>query len=299
MKLKELSLKDKTLFCKFLNLKRHQLSVYAFENIYIWTALFKIEWAIIDRNLCVFFRDNTGSFLYLPPLGKKRSAKALSESFRIMDGFNSNKSISRVENLEEQDLMFYRNLGFKLIEKSCDYLCKRADLAGLRGNKFKSKRSSCNYFTKHYQFEYCVLTPRDSRDCLRLYRLWARQRTRVERDQVYRGMIQDSKACLELLLKNYAKLDFIGRIVKIGKRARAFTLGFRLTLKTFCVLYEITDLKVKGLAQFIFRRSSEELKSYRYINIMDDSGLENLKKVKLSYHPSRVIPAYIAQRQDV
>ncbi len=70
-----------------------------------------------------------------------------------------------------------------------------------------------------------------------------------------------------------------------------------LSRASFCVLYEITDLQVKGLAQFIFRSFAQELKDYKFINIMDDSGLENLKKVKLSYHPVRLVPAYIARRK--
>ena len=41
-----------------------------------------------------------------------------------------------------------------------------------------------------------------------------------------------------------------------------------------------------------------ELKGYKFINIMDDSGLENLKKVKLSYQPLKLIPAYIAKRKN-
>jgi uncharacterized protein len=69
-------------------------------------------------------------------------------------------------------------------------------------------------------------------------------------------------------------------------------------LNTFCILYEITDLGIKGLAQFIFRRFSQELKGYKYINIMDDSGLENLRKTKLAYKPTRLIPAYIVSRDD-
>ncbi|MCM8780616.1 MAG: hypothetical protein NC908_01655 [Candidatus Omnitrophica bacterium] len=77
---------------------------------------------------------------------------------------------------------------------------------------------------------------------------------------------------------------------------KAFTFGFGLSPDTFCILYEITDLSIKGLAQFIFRQFVCELKKYRYINIMDDSGLDNLKQVKFSYHPRRLIPAYIATK---
>jgi hypothetical protein len=31
---------------------------------------------------------------------------------------------------------------------------------------------------------------------------------------------------------------------------------------------------------------------------MDDSGLENLKKVKLAYKPVQLIPAYIAKKNE-
>ena len=40
------------------------------------------------------------------------------------------------------------------------------------------------------------------------------------------------------------------------------------------------------------------MEQYEYVNIMDDSGLENLKAVKESYHPLRLVPAYIADREN-
>ena len=60
VKLNKLTIKDKKLFDKFFRLREHELSVYAFENIYIWQSLFDIEWAIIEDSLCVFFKDKIG-----------------------------------------------------------------------------------------------------------------------------------------------------------------------------------------------------------------------------------------------
>jgi len=296
VKLKELSLKDKPLFKRFLGLDSHRLAVFAFENIYIWKALFKVSWAVIDNNLCVFFRDKSGCFLYLPPLGRKISPNAVKESFRLMDGLNSNKGVSRIENVEEPELGFYRRLGLSIVYKSCDYLCMRKELASLEGNRFKSKRASFNYFTKHYSFEYLPFVPSYRRECLGLYALWSRQRKRLNQDKVYQGMIADSARCLEILLKDYRGLDLFGRVVRVEGEIKAFTFGFALNPGIFCVLYEITDLSVRGLAQFIFRRFASELEAYRYLNIMDDSGLENLKEVKLSYRPVQAPRAYIIQR---
>jgi hypothetical protein len=297
MKLNALAIQDKKIFSKFLGINRHTLSVYAFENIYIWKKLFQIRWAIIEGNLCIFFRDRIGCFLYLPPLGEQKKPAVIRKAFRIMDSFNKgNKEISRIENIEAVDLAFFRSLGYVCQEKSRDYLCLREDLVRLRGNRFKSKRSCLNYFIKHYQFEYLPFTKSDTNNCLALYNAWMVKRVQNNTDPPYRWMLRDSLNCLKVLLRDCRGLDITARVVKIGLKIKGFTFGFRLNPYTFCILYETTDLSIKGLAQFIFRQFCQELKGYRYINVMDDSGLENLKQVKLSYHPIRLIPAYIAKR---
>jgi hypothetical protein len=115
---------------------------------------------------------------------------------------------------------------------------------------------------------------------------------------LYQAMLGDSRRCLEILLKNYCDLDCSGRLVKIDGKVKAFTFGFKLNQATYCILYEIADRTIKGLAQFIFQQFCTEMKKHRYINIMDDSGLENLKKTKLSYQPINLIPAYIVLRKN-
>jgi hypothetical protein len=298
VKLNKLTIKDKKLFDKFFRLREHELSVYAFENIYIWQGLFDIEWAIIEDSLCVFFKDKIGCFLYLAPLGQVRKPGVVGIVFKTLDKFNKNKGRSRIENIEARDLSFYQEIGYDCQSKYSDYLCLREDLVGLKGDKFKAKRACFNYFIKHYEFEYIPFSSRHKNDCLGLYDYWMQERSGKNREHLYQGMLRDNRLCLENLLDNYPGLDLIGRLVKINKEIKAFTFGFKLNRNTFCILYEIADLSVKGLAQFVFRKFCSELKDYKYINIMDDSGLENLKRVKLSYHPARLIPAYIAQRKD-
>lgn len=296
MKLNKLSLKDRRLFNKYLNIARHDLAAFSFANIYIWRSLFDIQWALIEHNLCVFFRDKIGCFMYLPPLASEKNPQVIKQAFTIMDNFNKNKDISRVENIEQGDLEYYRALGYLCHDKYPDYLCVRADLALLKGNKFKSQRASYNYFIKHYDFKWRLYRLKDRVVCLTLFDAWAKERYAQCQDELYRGMLEDNRKVIKSAIANYKQLKFEGIVVKVGQQIKAFSFGYRLNTNTFCVLYEITDLAVKGLAQFIFRKFSEELKGYEFINIMDDSGLENLRKVKLSYKPTRLIPAYIATR---
>lgn len=296
MKLNKLSLRDKPLFNRYLNRLGRELAAFSFANIYIWSCLYDISWAQIEQFPCVFFRDSVGCFMFLPPLVENPSPEIIAKAFAVMDGFNKNKDISRIENIPQEQIEHYRALGYRCSEKYPDYLCLRSELALLKGNKFKSQRASCNYFIKHCDYDWCILKLADRQACLDLFDAWAGQRKAMSKDDLYCGMLSDSLKVLKSALANYKPLGLQGIAVRINKEIKAFSFGYRLNPETFCILYEITDLGIKGLAQFIFRRYCQELKNYKYINIMDDSGLENLRKTKLAYKPARLVPAFIATR---
>lgn len=293
-----LSLADRGLFEEFLGFQAHELSVYSFTNIYIWRSLFDVRWKIIDNNLCVFFSDRTGCFLYLPPLGQNLSPRAAEEAFKFMDSRNKNRAVSRLENVEEKDVAFLKDLGYRVSPKPGEYLCLRSSLVGLKGNAFKAKRACVNFFSKHCEHRYLDFSPAMKRDCLGLYELWAQERSSDKSDAVYKGMLKDGFSCLEGIFADYSGLDLAARVVETGGKIKAFTAGFQISPETFCVLYEFADLSVKGISQYIFRRFCQELKDYKYINIMDDSGLKNLRAVKESYRPAKLIPAFIADRKN-
>jgi hypothetical protein len=166
----------------------------------------------------------------------------------------------------------------------------------LKGNKFKSQRSAYNYFIKHNNFECDKLKLIYHIECLALFDAWAKGRKGQSQDALYCGMIEDNYKVIKTALINYEQLGLKGLVVRANKKIIAFSFGYKLNKDTFCILYEITDLTIKGLSQFIFRQFCQDLKNYKYINIMDDSGLENLRRVKLSYKPNRLKPAYIVTK---
>ncbi|RKY32339.1 MAG: hypothetical protein DRP74_02820 [Candidatus Omnitrophota bacterium] len=298
MQFNKLEIEHREIFEDFLSFKRHDLSVYTFENIFIWKGIYEIFWAVIRESLCLFFSDDCGCFLYLSPLSKNQNPQVIKEVFRFMDKFNKNSGFSRIENIESEDLPFFKHYGYRMEFKSHEYLCLRSCLDGLKGPSFKSKRAPYNYFIKNYRFEYMPFLPSHKEDCLGLYSRWMQSRKKYYQDSLYQGMLTDSRKCLKVLLDNFRYLNLKARIIKVGRVIKAFTCGFEVNPETFCILYEITDLSLKGISQFIFRNFCRELKEYKYINIMDDSGLDNLKRVKLSYRPEKLIPSYIALRSE-
>lgn len=293
--LKHLDLKDRPLLSSLLKAKNPTLAAYAFESVYIWKGLFSIYLADINGSACVFFEDTSGLFMHLPPLGREKDAAVIQEAFRIMDERNSVNSprASRIENLTEEDLAFYKDLGYACLPGSRDYLCLRDSIANYRGDKFKHKRSAYNYFIKNNLFEYLPFWPKDGEECLALYDTWASERKENITDRIYRFFLDDNRAALNVMLTSYSGLGMTGRIIKIGGKIKAFTFGYELNPATFAVLYEVTDLAIKGLSQYIFSTFAGEL-PYTYLNIMDDSGLENLREAKLSFHPEKTIQSYIA-----
>jgi len=256
--MKALTIKERYIFERYLKLAGFELSANCFINVIIWKDFFDFKWQIIDRNLCVFAENKIGCFLCIPPLGRKISSAAVKRCFQVMDAKNLDKNISRIENIEKKDCGIFCKLGFKPVLKSHDYLYRRKDLAGLKGNAYKSKRAAVNYFIKNYQFTFLPFSKKYSGQCLSLYKKWAIGRKKAYQDRIYQQMIDDNLQALQVALRNFSKLDLVGRIVKVKDKISGFTCGFRLNKDTFCILFEVADLNIKGLANFMFREFWKE-----------------------------------------
>ena len=298
-KLQRLSLRDRPLFERYLHRGPHRLLLYSFANIYIWQGLFEIYWTLIDDALCVFFKDACGCFMYLPPLSAGFDPATVRSAWTVMDGFNRNPAVSRIENIEEDAVAGFSGCGLDCFEKSGDYLYRRSAMAALAGDRFKSKRADCNYFLKHHGgFVWRPYQKKDKAACIALYDRWAGGRAAKYSDPLYCGLLADSRNAFMHLLGAYGPLDAVGRVVECGGRLAACTFGCAVSPRVFCVQYEVAEPAMRGLSQYVFRRFCEELDTYEYINAMDDSGLENLTRVKLSYHPEVVLKNYVARTRN-
>lgn len=262
---KKLSLKDKSIFDKYFKKIKHPVSSQSFVNLFIWQNLNQIWWKK-PNNL-----DHPNRVGCLAKGGQPTRLKKVS---RV-----------KLNLLLETDSAY---LDFNTIKKPPDYIYLTKDLLELKGNKYKHKRSAYNYFSKHYKFQYVPYRGNMKTECLRLFSKWTTERKQKFKDIYYHNLLDDTYSAHKTAMENYKELCLIGKVVKINNKICAYTFGFELTKDTFCILLEVCDLKFKGLSEFIFRGFCKELSPYKYINTMDDSGLENLRQSKLSYHPVSV-----------
>ncbi len=227
----------------------------------------------------------------LPPLGKP-DPKVVDACFELMEGANQNKDISRIENIDEANLAPYKTKKFRSYEKAKEYIVSSVSMAELKGEAFKHKRNLVNFFKKHHSFCFRRYEPQDAPQVLDLYGRWMRRRKEKNRDHIYQGMLEDSQKVLAQELRSLKRLDIEARVVECDGSIAAFTSGFPLGERLFCINFEIADLEARGLAQFVFAEFCKELSGYPSINIMDDSGIANIRKTKLSYKPSRIISSH-------
>ncbi len=226
------------------------------------------------------------------------------EAYEFMLEANRNPQIARIENVPQEMLPFL--LGQHLegrgpsyppdtaVVKETEFLYETQALAQLKGNRYKSKRHAYNAFVARYpNANLSRYSPADRAECLALYDTWQESRVAKCSDAIYRAMLEDSRCAHRIGLAHADALGLIGRVVKINGHIRGWTFGYPLNADTFCILFEVADLAIKGLAQFIYREFARELaNAYRWLNAMGDSGLANLKRVKRSYHPARLILSY-------
>lgn len=229
--------------------------------------------------------------MYLPPLGGF-DLKTVQTCFDIMEDFNHNPDVSRIENIEEPDLKFFSLNKFRTYEKAKEYIVAQKEMASLSGGKFRHKRNLYNFFIKHYGGRLRDYEKKDQGAVLDVYRAWMNERLSKNSEAIYKAMLQDSYKVFSEMLANWHHFNMVAKVVECDGKTKAFTSGFHIHQSMFCINFEIADLSLKGLAPFIFCEFSKTLGSYPDINIMDDSGIENIRQSKLSYRPIKSVASY-------
>lgn len=238
----------------------------------------------------------------IPPLGEVPLKETAATAFEMLNRLNDDPLNGRIENLDLTDCSDLDLWRFNRKLKSWDYLYDRLKLSELKGNRYKGKRNPFNSFTKQHRPRYLPFSTKDLTRCLELYDQWMEKKKRNlthEEDDYEACLLEDSRKAHQRMMNEFEMLGLIGRVVWIESEIRGYIFGAELNASTLIVIAEVTELSVKGLAQYIFRTFCEEMDRYHWINVMDDSGLDSLRKVKESYFPDFLAPAYILDQRRI
>jgi len=274
------------------------LAAYSFPYHFIWRDLFSYEWMDLEGHFCLFATNADGTFLALPPVGPDPCGPVMTRVFALMAERNRVSGVSRIENLPGDFTERCRSRGYHVRPEAGDYLYRRRDLVALTGDPYKSQRALYNHCVKHAAPTVRGYQPADRPACLDLFQRWQDGITKEDPAAFARAMAADAALAHRVALQHAGDLGLLGLVAEIEGRLAAYTLGYPLSDSVFCILFEIADRDVRGLAQYIFREFCRSLSRFECINAMDDSGLEGLRRAKQSYHPERIVPSYIVTVAD-
>jgi hypothetical protein len=298
-RLRRLSLSDAPRFARALAESGAQVSdplaAHAFAYHFVWSLLLAYWWLDQDGGFYLFAQSPDGMFLALPPLGAGPLEPRVREAFAMMRRWNRSSPVSRIENVsraQKEDLV---RSGFRSLPKPPDYIYDAAALATLKGDGYKSQRALCNRVTRDHAIRLDPYHASDRAACLRLYERWAVQKRRGRLDRMGQLLLEDAEAAHRLALSEHEGLGLVGSVARVEDEIQAYTFGYWLNQDTYCVLFEVADRSIPGLAQFLFRatcrRAVEE--GATRINAMDDAGLPGLREAKLAYHPHTLVDNWV------
>ena len=274
------------------------LAAYSFPYHFIWRDLFSYEWVDLEGHFCLFATNADGTFLALPPVGPDPCGPVMPRIFALMTERNRVSGVSRIENLPGDFNERCRSHGYHVHPKAGDYLYRRRDLVALNGDQYKSQRALYNHCLKHAAPSVRQYQPADMPACLDLFQRWQQGLAMGDPAGFACAMAADAALALRVALQFSGELGLLGLVAEVEGRLAAYTLGYPLSDSVFCILFEIADRDVRGMAQYIFREFCRSLARFEFINAMDDSGLEGLRRAKQSYHPERIVTSYIVTAAD-
>jgi len=272
------------------------LAAYSPIYHYMWNGLLAYWWMDLQGFFYLFAQSPDGWFMPLPPIGAGSIDAPLSYAMGLLRRWNGDSPVSRVENVPSQLVPELERLGYRLMPKEPDYLYHATDLAALAGDRYKSQRALCNRFEREQSFEMDSYQVSDRQDCRAILGDWSRQKQAEGLESFGVMLLADAAPAHEVIWSQASVLRVTGRVVRTHGRLCAYTFGYWLTSATFCVLLEVTDRTLPGLAQYLFRETCRTAmaEGAEYINGMDDAGLPGLRASKQAYHPAMLIPNFVS-----
>lgn len=298
-RLRPLALSDAPRFARALEqahvLGPDALAAYAFPYHYVWTSLLPYWWMESHETFFLFAQSPDGWFMPLLPLGSRPLDQSVGEAFTLMQHWNGSSPVSRIENVMGSQKQALERAGMRCRQKGGDYFYKAEALAVLAGDHYKSQRALCNRVERE-----CVIVVEPYREshragCRSLHELWTNQKHDGNLDSMGQLLLEDAKAAHGRVFAEHERIGLSGTVGVVEKKIVAYTFGYWLTPCTWCVLLEVADRSIAGLAQWLFRETCRAAikRGATYINAMDDAGLPGLREAKLAYRPSAVIDNWV------
>lgn len=261
MNWRPLTLSDKPLFEE----NDLTLSDYSFTNLWMWNGLRSYQIAELDPFLCIKFQEK-GKECFLYPLGRGDRTQVIEKLA---------KHPFQMRAIPENSGLPYP---LKPEPSHFDYIYAYEDLVHLPGNRYQPKRNLIHQFTENYDFVYQEIDEKLIPKIRSMEIKWFFGHKEVENEH---------HATLRLL-DAFEHLNTVGGALLVEDEVVAYSFAEYLTDEMLVIHVEKASTDFKGAYQMINQQFLQHLTPVPFVNREEDLGLENLHKIKESYHPIRL-----------
>lgn len=271
---------------------------YSFGILYLWKDTYNTKIANADGFLTarsLYSEGGKEKYIYLFPVGGDGDVKTVIEKLREQSHAEGEKlTFYGITDCNKAILesLYPGEFNFKVNRTTFEYIYNVEDLAYLSGKKYHSKRNHITRFEReYYNWDYEEITSENLIECMQMCDKWY-----AENDVENNPGLQDERHAVGLAMNDFFALGYEGGLIRYGGEVVAFTFGERLNSSTFILHVEKAFYYMTGGYAIINREfvKNHLLGKYDYVNREDDVGDENIRKAKLSYHPSILLEKYIA-----
>lgn len=289
---REIKLEDREWMAPLLEKSRSMSCEFCFGNHYIWKNTYRVKVARFPEHYVLSTQNEEGrkgtSFLY--PVGGGDTTPVIRA---LLEHAGETGIPFRMHSVPEEALEalnrdFPGRFSVELDRDYMDYIYRVDELVALSGKRFHGKRNFlARFYRQNWSFE--PITAENLGDCLKMNGQWCENHG-CRHDPTLR-----EEACaVGISLRHFADLHFFGGLLRVDGQVVAYTLAEELNPDTVVIHMEKAFSHIPGAYPAINREFLAQMcEKYTYVNREEDLGVEGLRKAKLSYYPTLLLPKYL------
>lgn len=287
MQFKRVEITDREKILSYCTLKNTTGAHHSFTNMIIWGESYSVEFAEVDRCLCLRGKHKRNNWYYFFPIGDGDRGGALK---KIVDYARATEEKCVFAHLTPEEARAlqggFPNM-FEITENrnAAEYVYQTQKLISLSGKQLHGKRNHLNSFLRRYPFLYEPINEQN----IAAAKHFALDSLEGREDA------QEEEISIIKLFGNFFTLGLSGAVLWVEDKIAAVTAGEMLMENMAVVHLEKADTLYDGSYAainnlFLKHRFSE----VEYVNREEDMGIEGLRRAKLSYKPAFMIPKLTA-----
>ncbi len=266
----------------------------SFSNMFSWRFLYDTLFA--EEDGFIFCRFHTRNHLaYMLPVGQGNLKAAVG---KIMEDAKQQGHPFLMlgvcgETREKVEEYYPGMFSIEYDRDYCDYIYARDLLTDLKGKKLQAKRNHVHKFWRLYpEAKFKSLEEQDIPSCMEMAEEWYKNHSYAEN-------IENEHESLRQCMGHFDELGLQGGVLYVHDKVAAFTFGNPINQDTFDVCVEKADDSYEGSYAVINNEFVKSLPAqYTYINREEDMGMEGLRRAKLSYQPTILLPKYVFKEMN-